>query len=65
MDFNVIMQAIGSLGFPIAMCIALLWYMNKQTETHKAETSKMIEAINNNTLALSELKNEIGVGKNG
>lgn len=61
MDLNTVMTAISSLGFPIAMCIAMFWYMTKQTETHKEEVAKMTEALNNNTLALNRLEMKMGV----
>lgn len=55
MDFNVIIQSISTVGFPIAMCIILMWYINKTNEQHKAEMDKMSDAIENNTLALTRL----------
>ena len=61
MDLNAVMTAISSLGFPIAMCIAMFWYMTKQAEMHKEEVAKMTEALNNNTLALNRLETKIGV----
>ena len=64
MDFNTVMQAIGTLGFPICMCIAMFWYMAKQTETHKEEVAKMTEALNNNTIALNRLETKMGVDEN-
>ncbi len=55
MDFNVIIQSISTVGFPIAMCIILMWYINKTNEQHKAEMDKMSDAIENNTIALTRL----------
>lgn len=55
MDVNLITQLVGSLGFPIMVAIACFWYINKQTEQHKAEIDKMAEAVNNNTLVLQKL----------
>lgn len=60
MDISTITTLIGSLGFPIAACVALFWYMTKQREEHKAEMEKMVEALNNNTLALNRLELKIG-----
>ncbi len=65
MDINTIIQLIGSLGFPIAMCVALFYYMTKQTETHKEEVAKITEALNNNTIALNRLEKQIGVDLDG
>lgn len=66
MDANVIITMIGSLGFPIVACIFIALFFNKTQEnyrqdikemqaTHKQETDKMTEALNNNTLALQRL----------
>lgn len=59
MDVGVITQLIGSLGFPIAMCIAMMWMLNKQTEQHKEEMNKITDALNNNTVALTQLSAKI------
>lgn len=55
MDFNAIIQSISTVGFPIAMCIILMWYINKTNEEHKAEIDKISDALENNTLALTRL----------
>lgn len=55
-----IIALIRDLGFPIAVAVALFWKNNKDQEQHKAEMDKMTEALNNNTLALTELKDKIG-----
>lgn len=63
MDANVIVQIVSSLGFPIACCIAMFWQNNKLNESHKAEVSKLNEAINNNTIALNHIIDKLG-GRN-
>lgn len=37
MDISGITQLIANIGFPIAMCIAFLWYINKRDTEHKEE----------------------------
>lgn len=59
MDVSVLTQLVGSLGFPIAMCIALFWLLYKTNENHKNEMEKLTEAINNNTVALTQLSAKI------
>lgn len=56
MDATQIMQAIGSLGFPIVACCALFYYLNKEQQSHKEEMSAVTDALNRNTDALLELK---------
>nr|DAJ90945.1 MAG TPA: YvrJ protein family protein [Caudoviricetes sp.] len=60
MDTSTIVQIISSLGFPIACCVAMFWQNNKLNERHKEETTKLNEAINNNTIALNHLIDKIG-----
>lgn len=55
MDVNVIGNLIGSLGFPIACCIALFWYITKITALHKEETSKLADAIGEMRIVLAQL----------
>jgi len=59
MDVGVITQLIGSLGFPIAVSIALFWYINKtqkeQTEKYQQEQKETREVISNNTLMLNRI----------
>ena len=59
MDWSIITQLIGSIGFPIVACVALFTQMNKQTEQHKQEMDKLAEALNNNTQALIRLAAKI------
>lgn len=59
MDMNTLVQLIGSLGFPIAACIAMFWTLNKEREERIAEMQKFTEAINNNTLALEALRGKL------
>lgn len=60
MDISTIVQIVSSLGFPIACCVAMFWQNNKLNESHKEETTKLNEAINNNTIALNHLIDKIG-----
>lgn len=55
MDVNSLTQLIGSLGFPIVMCIYLLLHQYKADEKHVEEMNKITEALNNNTVALTQL----------
>lgn len=59
MDANAIMQAIGTLGFPIVATCALFWKMNEQDKDHKEEMAKMTDALNNNTMAIQKLTDKM------
>lgn len=55
MDYSTAIQLIGSLGFPIVMCLMMYYRMDKQDAQHSEEMSKMADALNNNTLAITNL----------
>ena len=59
MDLGAIQTIISNLGFPISCAVAMFWMMNKERENHKEEMQKVTEALNNNTLALTELRDMI------
>ena len=56
--WNEIVQAISSVGFPIVMCIYMIKSMKELNEAHKSEVDGLKDAINNNTLAITELRNK-------
>ena len=56
MELSQLTPIISSLGFPIAACIALFWYLNKERESHKEEIDTLKNCINENNSVLSALK---------
>ena len=64
MDFNEIIQAIGSLGFPIAMCVGLFWYMIQQNQAHKEEMNALKDAVNELQIAITKLSDKLGGNNN-
>lgn len=63
MDVGAVVQSISNYGFPIVMCVILMWYVNNQEERYKTSLEKLNESLNNNTLALQALLQEFGVKK--
>ena len=59
MTFSDILTLIGSYCFPIVMCIAFFWKLNKDQEAHKEEIDKLSAALNNNTLALQQILDKL------
>ena len=59
MDLTVITQLISQVGFPIACCVIMFHALSKEQDSHKAEMSAIVEAVNNNTLALTKLSERI------
>lgn len=64
MDITAIGNIIGSIGFPIVMCLMLYTRMDKQDELHREEMSKLTESLNNNTLALTKLTAKLEEDRN-
>lgn len=59
MDVNAITTLVSNVGVPCACLIATFYLWFKETEAHKDEMSKMTEALNNNTIALTKLTEHI------
>lgn len=59
MDLQTITTLIGSLGFPIAACVACFTMLNKERENRIAEIKEFTRAIDNNTMALEALKGKL------
>lgn len=55
-----IINAVSTVGFPIAMSLLLFWYLQKESENHKEETASLKDAINKLEIAISTLVNKIG-----
>ena len=65
MDLNAITTLLGSIGFPIVMCLLIYYRMDKQDKNHKTEIEKITEALNNNTQAITSLVTKISTINGG
>lgn len=61
---NDMITIVSSLGFPIAMCLILCYYVNKINESHKIESKDFADALNANTVVLQKLCDKLGVERN-
>lgn len=64
MDIQLIITAIGSLGFPIVACCFMAVYIRDINTKHKEESDKMVEAINNNNKLLERIIDRLEVLNN-
>ena len=55
MDANSLTNIVGTLGFPVVMCLMFFKYIKQMTEQHKQEVKELSEAVNNNTLVMQQL----------
>ena len=70
MDFQSILTAITTVGFPIVACICMGYFFLKVNENYRAdikelqssqkeETKALVDAVNNNTLVIQQLVDKI------
>ena len=59
MDVNGIVQMIQSVGFPIAMCLTLAWYVKYQQDENKKTLENLTTVLNNNTIALTKISEKL------
>ena len=59
MDLNGIAQMIQTVGFPIAMCLALAWYVKYQQDENKKTLENLTTVLNNNTIALTKISEKL------
>lgn len=60
---NVITNLISNVGFPIAMCLVMFFFLRKQQDAHKEEMEHLKQSLDNNTEAIRELKYRIKGGE--
>lgn len=74
MGFEDFLTLISTVGFPIACCLGMAWYVKYTTDRHSAqldaiekqhseEMKQVTDAVNNNTVALTKLCERISYGK--
>lgn len=65
MDFNALIQAIGSVGFPIVACIYMIYTNNKNEESHAKEIEKLRETVDNNTRVMIQISEVLHLNQKG
>ena len=63
MEFDNILTLIGNYAFPICCCVYLFWSAAKERDAHKEEMKQVTEALNNNTIAITELRDLVKNGR--
>ena len=54
-----VLSAISTVGFPIVMCLIMVWLNKVQTEKHDADMKEVTKAIENNTLVMMQIAEKI------
>lgn len=58
-NFDVILQAISTVGFPIAMCIHLIYSGKKRDEKYVECIEDLRKTVENNTLVIQTIKDHL------
>ena len=58
-DVSMIGSLIGTVGFPVALSVGLLYYLFKVQKEHKEETNQLKEAITELKLVMSQILEHI------
>ena len=70
MDIQGVSSIVGTLGFPIACCVYMMYYVREQQQENRKQIEDLndkydeniktlTETINNNTLALQKLSDKL------
>ena len=61
---NEIVTAVSTVGFPIVMCLMLLYYNRESQKLHKEEMTNLTQVLQDNNIILAKLKEllEIKIG---
>ena len=58
-DVSMIGSLIGTVGFPVALSVGLLYYLFRVQKEHKEETNQLKEAITELKLVMSQILEHI------
>ncbi len=59
MTVDQITSIITSVGFPIVCCGAMFWYLMQESKSHKEESEKLSDAINELRITLVQLVDKL------
>ena len=54
--YNMILSAVSTVGFPIVVACIMIFYLNEERKSHAEEIDKLRETLQENTLAITKLK---------
>ena len=55
MDFSEIVTVISTVGFPIAMCLILCWYVMQTNKSYHEDIKSLQQSIDNNTAVMQRI----------
>lgn len=64
-DWSILTNLIGSLGFPIIVCVAMFKYIKEKERENREDMKELTQVIANNNQILSRLVDKIEELDNG
>lgn len=55
MEITEIVSMISTVGFPIAMCIMLCWYVKSSNDSYRQDIKSLQQSIDNNTAVMNKI----------
>lgn len=55
MEITEIVSMISTVGFPIAMCIMLCWYVKSTNDSYRQDIKSLQQSIDNNTAVMNKI----------
>lgn len=65
MNFQDLLTAISTVGFPITCCIYLIYSRSKADERYTETINRLKETVDNNTIAMIKIASKLGVDADG
>lgn len=60
MEITEIVSMISTVGFPIAMCIMLCWYVKSTNDSYRQDIKSLQQSIDNNTAVMNKIIDKLG-----
>ena len=65
MNFQDLLTAISTVGFPIVCCVYLIYSRSKADERYTETINRLKETVDNNTIAMFKIASKLGVDADG
>lgn len=61
MEVTEIINMVSTVGFPIAMCLMLSWYVKNSNDSYREDIRSLQQSIDNNTAVMNKIIEKLEV----
>lgn len=61
MEVTEIINMVSTVGFPIAMCLMLSWYIKTSNDSYREDIRSLQQSIDNNTAVMNKIIEKLEV----